>query len=70
MNRLWNKTLHLFLPSLGLLTVSLACAACPVEDMAEKGKRIADEKVPFFYDFPELVAFQQQVIASLCSYGQ
>ena len=35
-----------------------------------EGKRIADEKALFFYDFPELVAFQQQVIAGLCSYGR
>lgn len=81
MSRPRNEFFRLFLPSLGLLAVSPACAASPVEDMAEswtnfvlkprpEGKRIADEKALFFYDFPELVAFQQQVIAGLCSYGR
>lgn len=81
MNRPRNEIFRLFLLTLGLLAVSLACATSPVEDMAEswtnfvlkpspEGKRIADEKALFFYDFPELVTFQQQIIAGLCPYGR
>ena len=49
------------------------------EDMAESfevfvlnpkptGDTIADRKVLFFYDFPELIALRQQMIQNLCSY--
>ena len=51
------------------------------EDMAESfekfilqpkptGGTIADKKILFFYDFPELVALRQQMIQNLCSYVQ
>lgn len=49
------------------------------EDMAESfeafvlsakptGDSIADQKILFFYDFPELVTLRQQMIQNLCSY--
>ena len=34
------------------------------------GKGIADQKILFFYDFPELVAMRQQIIQNVCSYTQ
>jgi hypothetical protein len=62
--------------------VSEYAASNPVEDMAEswtafilkpkptKDYNISDQKVLFFYDFPELVEYRQQIIDGLCSYVQ
>lgn len=59
--------------------VSSYAATNPTEDIAEswtafildpkpEGERIADEKVLFFHDFPELVEYRSQIISGLCSY--
>lgn len=61
--------------------VSGYAATNPVEDIAEswtvfilepkpRGRNTAEEKVLFFYDFPELVAYREQIISRLCSYVQ
>lgn len=61
--------------------VSSYAATSPIEDIAEswavfvltpkpEEKSVADEKVLFFYDFPELVTYRQQIIQGLCSYTQ
>ena len=34
------------------------------------GKGVIDQKIRFFYDFPELVSMRQQMIQSVCSYTQ
>jgi hypothetical protein len=59
--------------------VSLYAVTNPKEDIAESwkdfvlrpkptGNDIADQKILFFYDFPELVKVRQEIIAGLCSY--
>lgn len=61
--------------------VSEYAATNPVEDIAEswtafilepkpEGISIAEEKVLFFYDFPELAAYREQIIGRLCAYVQ
>ncbi|MBI4760703.1 MAG: hypothetical protein ACOYYF_08750 [Chloroflexota bacterium] len=51
------------------------------EDMAEsfmyfvleekpKGDRIFEQKIRFFYEFPELVSLRKQIIQNVCSYAQ
>ncbi len=41
-----------------------------VLDPKPTGKGIVDQKILFFYDFPELVAMRQQMIQNVCSYTQ
>jgi hypothetical protein len=61
--------------------ISGYAATSPVEDIAEswmtfvlkprpEGRSTAEEKVLFFYDFPELVDYREQIIGRLCSYVQ
>jgi hypothetical protein len=61
--------------------VSEYAASQPSEDIAESfayfilhpkpsGKTIADQKVKFFYEFPELVALRQYAIQGMCSYSK
>jgi hypothetical protein len=56
-------------------------AASPEEDMAESfaifvlkpkpdGNSIADQKILFYYDYPELVQLRQYIIQGMCSYVQ
>ena len=59
--------------------VSAYAVTNPNEDIAESwkdfvllpkptGDDVSDQKVLFFYDFPELVKIRQEIIAGLCSY--
>ncbi len=59
--------------------ISEYAASHPQEDIAEsfatfvlnpkpKGNTIADQKVKFFYEFPELVALRQYAIQGMCAY--
>ena len=61
--------------------VSVYAASHPEEDIAEsfatfmlsprpEGNSIADQKVAFFYQFPELVQLRQFAIQGMCSYTQ
>jgi len=61
--------------------VSTYAVTNPAEDIAESwmtfvlnpqpdDNNIADEKVLFFYDYPELVKYRQQIIDGICSYVQ
>ncbi len=59
--------------------VSEYAATSPSEDIAEtfmyfifvprpSGTTIADQKILFFYDYPELVALRERILANLCTY--
>jgi len=60
--------------------VSEYAAASPSEDIAEtfmvfifvprpSGTTIVDQKILFFYEYPELVALREQILSNLCTYA-
>ena len=60
--------------------VSEYAATNPVEDIAESwtefvmrpkptGTSIADQKVQFFYEYPELVETRRQILQGVCKYA-
>ena len=77
--RVYEERLDAFYQAYALQFVSSYAATSPTEDIAESfmyfifsprpsGETIADQKVLFFYEYPEMVDLRQRILEHLCTY--